>query len=173
MKYIFFSKLVLLLFQSRRYFILPAASLRREKQGEEHSNNHKLEEMPCHSCRVGYIRLQRLVVGWRFCNHCAHIFLWRFISSYAVVLKIDTVEGIGQRLQGVVPYCRFQLALPHGDAMPAHCGKLVLLFYVASAVALYLGGPEFRVALRDHIVFAALMPMPETTVDEDDCAVFA
>ena len=44
MKYIFFSKLVLLLFQSRRYFILPTASLRREKQGEEHSSNHKLEE---------------------------------------------------------------------------------------------------------------------------------
>ena len=64
------------------------------------------------------------------------------------------------------------MALPHCDAMSAHCGKLVLLFYVASAVALYLGGPELRVALWDYIVFAALMPMPETTVDENDRAVF-
>ena len=90
-----------------------------------------------------------------------------------MVLKIDTVEGIGQRLQGVVPYGRFQLALPHCDAMPAHGGKLVLLFYVACAVALYLGSPELRVALWDHIVSAAFMPMPEATVDEDDSAVFA
>ena len=47
MKYIFFSKLVLLLFQSRRYFILPAASLMREKQGrniQANTRNDKLEE---------------------------------------------------------------------------------------------------------------------------------
>ena len=47
MKYIFFSKLVLLLFQSRRYFILPAASLRRKKQGrniQANTRNDKLEE---------------------------------------------------------------------------------------------------------------------------------
>ena len=90
-----------------------------------------------------------------------------------MVLKIDAVECIGQRLQSVAPCRRFQLALPHCDAVPSHCGKLVLLFLVAGAVALYLGSLEFRVALRYDEVFAAFMPMPKATIDKDDCAVFA
>ena len=65
------------------------------------------------------------------------------------------------------------MAFPHCDAMPAHCGKLVLLIYIASAVTFYLGSPELRVALRYRIVFAAFMPVPEATVDEDDSPVFA
>ena len=65
------------------------------------------------------------------------------------------------------------MAFPHCDAMPAHCGKLVLLIYVASAVAFYLGSPELRVALGNRIVFAAFMPMPKATIDKDDCTIFA
>ena len=57
--------------------------------------------------------------------------------------------------------------------MPAHCGKLVLLIYIASAVTFYLGSPELRVALGNHIVFSAFMPMPKATIDKDDCAIFA
>ena len=57
--------------------------------------------------------------------------------------------------------------------MPAHCGELVLLVLLTGAVALYLGSPELRVALRYRIVFAAFMPVPEATVDEDDSPVFA
>ena len=88
-------------------------------------------------------------------------------------LKVYAIEGINQRIQGVVHYCRFQLALPHCDAMPAHCGKLVLLFFVTSAVTFYHGSPKLRVAFWNHIVFAAFMPRPKATVDENDCAVFA
>ena len=50
MKYIFFSKLVLLLFQSRRYFILPAASLRRDKQGRSIQANTRNDN----STRLAY-----------------------------------------------------------------------------------------------------------------------
>ena len=57
--------------------------------------------------------------------------------------------------------------------MPAHCGKFVLLFFVTSAVTFYLGCPELRVALWNHIVFAAFMSMPKATIDENDSAVFA
>ena len=57
--------------------------------------------------------------------------------------------------------------------MSAHCGKLVLLFFITSAVTFYLGSPKLRVAFWYHIVFAAFMSMPKATVDENDRAVFA
>ena len=57
--------------------------------------------------------------------------------------------------------------------MSAHCGKLVLLFFITSAVSFYLGSPKLRVAFWYHIVFAAFMSMPKATVDENDRAVFA
>lgn len=90
-----------------------------------------------------------------------------------MVLKIDATECIDQRLQGVIPCRRFQLALPYSDTVPPHCGKLALLLFVANAVALYLGPPERRVGLWHHEVPTTFVPMPEAAVDEDDSPVFA
>ena len=57
--------------------------------------------------------------------------------------------------------------------MPAEEAELDAFFYVALFVAFYLLLPELAIALGQYEVFAAFVSMPKTTVDEDDCLVFA
>lgn len=116
--------------------------------------------------------LYRCVIAFRFGCYSA-LFFRELIAFDAMVLKIDAIESVGQRLQSVVPCCRLQVTFPHRDAVPAHCGKLLQLFLVASAVTLYLSCPVLCVALRYNEVFAAFVPMPKAAINKDDCAEFA
>ena len=92
---------------------------------------------------------------------------------HAMVLQKDAMEGQCQRLQGLLPHSRFQLALPNGDAMPTHGSKLALLFDVALPVALNLVFPERGIGLGDNKISASWMPMPKASVDKDDRTIFA
>ena len=51
--------------------------------------------------------------------------------------------------------------------MPAHGGELTAHLPVPFLVPLHLIDPERRVSLRHRVTFAALVPVPETAVDED------
>ena len=66
-----------------------------------------------------------------------------------------------------------QLTFPNSDAMPAHACLLVLFFLVTGLVAFYLRLPEVGTAIGNFEVTAIFMPVPETSIDEDDCAVLA
>lgn len=57
--------------------------------------------------------------------------------------------------------------------MPPHFCQLVSLFLVPHLVALYFRFPEICVALGYHETAAALMTVPEATVDKDDSPVLA
>ena len=57
--------------------------------------------------------------------------------------------------------------------MPAEEAELDAFFDVAFLVAVNLLLPEFGVCLGHYKVFATLVAVPETAVDEDDGAVFA
>ena len=86
------------------------------------------------------------------------------------VLQVYAVERVGQRLQGLSSDGRLQLAFPHCDAVPSHFCQAHLLFTVALLVACYLGLPKVRARLGQTKQVAALMPMPETSVYEDNRA---
>ena len=66
-----------------------------------------------------------------------------------------------------------QLTFPYGDAVPAHVGEAFLVAYVTCTVACYLVSPELTVGSGQSEVAAVCVPMPETSVHEDACAVLA
>lgn len=113
-------------------------------------------------------RIQRNRISFHTGFSCHRpFFLWYFIASYAMVVKIYAVESECQRLQGLCSYSRLQLTFPHRDAMPSHRCKLVLFSQVTSLIALYLCFPKICVSLWQHIILAVLVPMPKTTVYKD------
>lgn len=57
--------------------------------------------------------------------------------------------------------------------MPAEVAQLDAFFDVALFVAFYFLLPELAIALGHYKVFAAFVTVPEATVDEYDCLVFA
>ena len=67
----------------------------------------------------------------------------------------------------------YELALPNDDCVPAEAAQLDAFFDVALFVAFYFLFPEWGVALGHYKVFAAFVTVPEASVDEDDCLVFA
>lgn len=90
------------------------------------------------------------------------------IAADAAVLEEDVAEGVGQGFQGAFPQCWLQLTFPHRDAMPAHGGQPALPLGIAQPVALYFGLPEGRVGLGKGEMLAVPVPVPKTSVDEDD-----
>lgn len=109
---------------------------------------------------------------FRLCRHSAFV-VGKPVAACTVVVKENAVEGVGKRLQRPFPHSGLQLAFPHRDAVPAHSGESALLLLVTRLVALYLGLPEPSVCLWDDEVSATVMPMPETAIDEDTCAILA
>lgn len=81
------------------------------------------------------------------------------------------VERESERFERLVTLILFQLALPDGDAVPAHAGELLLLLAVALTVASDLLLPEVGVGLWYLKKLAVLVAMPEAAVDEDASAV--
>lgn len=85
----------------------------------------------------------------------------------AAVVQEDLVERQLQALERGLAAVRLQLTLPHGDAVPPHACQLVLHLLVALLVAVHLLEPEVGVRLRQRVVLASLMLVPEASVHED------
>ena len=69
------------------------------------------------------------------------------IGADGAVVKVDAVEGLGERFEGLLAAVGLELTFPYGDAVPSHCGYLALLLFVALFVATDLIFPEARVGL--------------------------
>lgn len=65
-----------------------------------------------------------------------------------------------------------ELTFPDGDDFPAEFSEFALMFPIIGNVALEFFVPEGFVGFRSGGVFAAFVPVPETAVNEDNCAVF-
>lgn len=69
------------------------------------------------------------------------------IGADSAVVKVDAVEGLGERFEGLLAAVGLELTFPYGDAVPSHCGYLALLLFVALFVATDLIFPEASVGL--------------------------
>lgn len=65
------------------------------------------------------------------------------------------------------------MSFPDDNCVPAEAAQLDAFFDVALFVAFYFLFPEWDVALGCYKVLAALVAVPEASVDKDDCLVFA
>ncbi len=101
-----------------------------------------------------------------------HTFLRNNIS-HGVILKINMIQSMRQRLQSLFSYGRFELTLPNRDAMPPHLGKRLLFLSVPFPVAYNLGGPEVDISLRHTKITTPLMSMPEASVDKNHSTVLS
>ena len=82
------------------------------------------------------------------------------------------VQGNGYLLHRVFKFAFGQLALPKNDYLPACIGQCVTVLLVPSSVVFNLVQPELRVGLGQDKQLAALVPVPETSVDEYRRSVF-
>lgn len=89
-----------------------------------------------------------------------------------MVIQKYAIQRIDQSFQRLLPPILFQLAFPNRDAMPTHFRKFQLHVYVTLLVPVDFRLPKIAVCARNHKIFAAFMPMPEATIDENTCAVF-
>ena len=88
-------------------------------------------------------------------------------------LPIRPPDEIGQsHRQGVSLRNGIKLAGPKDDDVPASSFELGDVAFVAPAVGFDLGGPPFGAGLRNPVVLAAGMAVPETTVDENHRVMF-
>lgn len=65
-----------------------------------------------------------------------------------------------------------QFALPNNDDSPSFRLQRSPYFLVSLLIPCYFRHPEIGVGLGNSEIFAPLVSMPKTTVDEDDRAVF-
>ena len=114
-----------------------------------------------------------LCFGCRLCCHGEVFGVGQTVVAYGVVGEVDAVEGLGEGVESFLAAVGFELTLPDGNAVPSHGGYLALFFDVALFVAVDFLLPEVGVCLGHLEVWAVVVSMPEATVDEDDCAVFA
>ena len=108
---------------------------------------------------------------WFFCSH-HRVFHRHFIMTDAMVLQEYLIECEWKRLQSAFSFCGFQLAFPDGYRMPAHRGQLSLHLIVTFLVPLHFFDPLLSVGFGYSIVLTSFMPVPETAVYKDTCAVF-
>ena len=114
-----------------------------------------------------------LCFGCRLRCHGEVFGVGQVVVAYGVVGEVDAVEGLGEGFEGLLAAVGLALTFPYGDAVPSHCGYLALFVDVALFVAVDFLLPEVGVCLGHLEVWAVVVSMPEATVDEDDCAVFA
>ena len=93
--------------------------------------------------------------------------------AYGMVGEVDAVEGLGEGFEGLLAAVGLELALPDGDAVPSHCGYLLLFLDVSLFVAVDFLFPKVDVGLGHLETVAVVVSVPEASIDEDDCAVFA
>lgn len=89
-----------------------------------------------------------------------------------MVFEENAVEGEGQALQRLFPLRILELALPNGDAVPAHSRQLLLLGPVPFSVSCNLLPPKISVGLRQFVVLASFVPVPKAAVDKDASTIF-
>lgn len=76
-------------------------------------------------------------------------------------------QGVGELTEGLLAESdRPESALPDNDDAPTALAKRLHVARVACAIPVYLRLPELDVRLREPIVAAALVPVPEAAVDE-------
>ena len=90
-----------------------------------------------------------------------------------VVGEVDAIEGLGEGFEGLLAAVGLELALPDGDAVPSHCGYLLLFLDVSLFVAVDFLFPKVGVGLGHLETVAVVVSVPKAAVDKDDCAVFA
>ena len=88
-----------------------------------------------------------------------------------VVCLAILFDGRRYMVQGVIKASLLQFALPDNENIPSLGFQLAPGVLVALLVACYLGGPKACIGLGDRVIFAILVAVPETAVDEDDRAV--
>ena len=93
--------------------------------------------------------------------------------AHGVVGEVDAVEGLGEGFEGLLAAVGLELALPDGDAVPSHCGYLLLFLDVSLFVAVDFLFPKVGVGLGHLETVAVVVSVPKAAVDKDDCAVFA
>ena len=114
-----------------------------------------------------------LCFGCRLRCHGEVFGVGQTVVAYGVVGEVDAVEGLGEGVESLLAAVGLELTFPYGDAVPSHCGYLALFVDVALFVAVDFLLPEVGVGLGHLEIWAVVVSMPEATVDEDDCAVFA
>ena len=107
------------------------------------------------------------------CRHPNGLLLFKWSISHCMIGKEESIQSIFQRNQCLLPYGRFQLALPNSDAMPPHIGKCQLGRMVSLLVPADFLLPKFNIRLWHLEKLAIVMSMPETTIDEDACTIFS
>ncbi len=86
----------------------------------------------------------------RLCSHVETVcFDSRIRLVQRVVRKPDAVQRERQRVQRFLPFRGLQLALPHGDAVPAHLRQELLFLRVALLIPPDFRHPKFSVRLRN------------------------
>ena len=64
------------------------------------------------------------------------------------------------------------MTFPDGETMPSHSRQCLLIVFISLLITLDFSAPEFGVGLRHSEIAAILMPMPETSIHKDACAIF-
>lgn len=84
------------------------------------------------------------------------------------------VEGVFDGHERLLPFLLgVELALPHGHHMPPHLRQPMLHLDIPLFVAFYLAAPKLDVGLRQAILVAIRMAMPEAAIHKDASAVLA
>ena len=104
---------------------------------------------------------------WVRLRHHCRFFFRQLISPDMMIFQKDMVQGKSQRLQGLLPDSRLQFAFPDNDGMPSHFCQpmqhLMVPFLIPSDLIL----PELGIRLRNHVILASLMSMPEAAIHQN------
>ncbi len=106
-----------------------------------------------------------------FSSHVARHLFYRILILRSMVSQKYRIQSIFEREKCLLPYRRPQLTLPYCDTMPPQLGEFQLVCLVSVFVFLYLAFPEIRIGLGHSEILATFVPMPETAIYENACAV--
>ena len=114
---------------------------------------------------------------WVFSAFCSQTFALTVFLKVAitdgVVFKVDGIERIFQRSECLQSDGRLELTLPNDDCVPSHLGQLHQSLLIPCFVPFYFVFPKLGIGFRHFKSLAVVMPVPETTVDEDAGSVFS
>ena len=66
----------------------------------------------------------------------------------------------------------FRFAFPECDNLPSICNQLCFRFTIICSICLNLIKPPFSTGLRNYVIPASFMSMPEATMYEDNSFIF-
>ena len=103
---------------------------------------------------------------FRLRHHCRFCFR-QLISPDMMIFQEDMVQCKGQRLQGLLPDSRLQLAFSDNDGIPSHFCQPMQHLMVPLSVSPDLILPELGIRFRHHIILASFMSMPEASIHQN------